>query len=438
MFRIQKTYQFILIAVLSVVAFQTTQAQWETRQYAAERLKGKEPRIDGRLNDPAWEQGFWDGNFVMREPYDGVPASQTSFFKILYDDNNLYVAFRLLDSLPELIERRLARRDAFEGDWVAIGIDSYSDKLTAFSFGVNAAGVKNDLVVSNEDEMDDTWDPVWESAVTIDSAGWYAEMRIPLTQLRFADKEEHEWGLQVMRWIFRNEEFDTWQPIPQSSSQWVSRFGRLTGIRGIKPKKEVELIPYVMARTDITEPEEGNPYRPGRTYSATAGIDGKIALTNNITMNFTLNPDFGQVEADPSEVNLTAFETFFPEKRPFFIEGANIYDYPVTMGDGDFASDNLFYSRRIGRRPASSADPEDGEYAKEPEFTRILAAAKVSGKTHNGWSVGMLESFTDEAHAKIGTRDYERTQVIEPATNYFNFRTQKDIIKGNTTAGGFA
>ena len=363
--RLLKSNISALVFVFSLCYFLPALAQQKT--YETKKVNSSAPVIDGAFDDEIWNSVEWEGDFVQREPYEGELPSQKTFFKILYDDNNLYVAIKAEDSVPDKIEKRLTRRDEFEGDWVAIGIDSYYDKLTAFSFAVNAAGVKNDLIVTNEDMMDDTWDPVWYVKTTIDSEGWNAEMKIPYTQLRFADKKEHVWGLQVMRQLFRKEEFSAWKHVPVESSRWVSMFGELHGINNIKPRKEVEIIPYVMGNVERFEEEEGNPFATGKKFGYSAGVDGKIAVTNDLTLNFTVNPDFGQVEADPSEVNLTAFETFFPEKRPFFIEGSNIFNYSITNGGGPMSQDNLFYSRRIGRRPHHDPDLEDNEYAKGNE-----------------------------------------------------------------------
>ncbi|MBN2174568.1 MAG: carbohydrate binding family 9 domain-containing protein [Bacteroidales bacterium] len=406
------------------------------RIYYTKKISDPPPLIDGIFNDNVWNIVDWSENFIQREPFEGIDPTQKTYFKIVYDDDNVYVAIKVLDSEPGKIEKRLTRRDEFEGDWVGIAFDSYYDRLTAFSFAVNAAGVKNDLIVTNDDQQDDTWDPVWYVKTSIDELGWYAEMKIPLTQMRFAKNESLVWGMQVMRWLFRQEEFSTWQYIPQESSRWVSRYGELHGISGIKPKREIELIPYVMGNTERYLKEEDNPFATGEEYGYSAGLDGKIAVTNDLTMNFTINPDFGQVEADPSEVNLTAFETFFEEKRPFFIEGSNIYDFQVTDGDSDLSLDNLFYSRRIGRRPHYEPELNDDEYIDAPESTRILGAFKLSGKTRNGWSVGVMESVTNKEQATID-KNGERSKIaIEPYTNYFNTRLQKDFGKGKTVVGG--
>jgi len=408
----------------------------QDRSYTTSLLQNEEIVIDGLIDEKSWDAVEWEGDFVQREPYEGEKPSQETAFKILYDDNNLYVAIRAFDTDIDGIEKRLTRRDQFAGDWIAIGIDSYFDKLTSFGFAVNAAGVKGDVIITNDDQLDDTWDPVWYVKTTTDSLGWIAEMRIPYTQLRFARKDEYVWGLQVMRQLFRKEEFSAWKHVPVESSRWTSMFGELHGIKGIKPKKEVEIIPYVMGSTERFEGENGNPFSTGRKNVFNAGVDGKIAVTNDLTLNFTVNPDFGQVEADPSEVNLTAFETFFPEKRPFFIEGNNIFNYSITDGDGPLSRDNLFYSRRIGRQPHHSPDLPDGQYSKQPEFTTILGAFKLSGKTRNGWSVGIMESLTQEEFATIDSEGQRSEESIEPMTNYFNTRIQKDLREGNTIVGG--
>ena len=388
------------------------------------------PVIDGIFNEAVWKRVQWEDNFTQREPYDGEPPTQQTRFKILYDDNNLYVAIQALDSVPEKIEKRLNRRDEWEGDWVGIHIDSYDDDLTGYAFFVTAAGVKCDAHISNEDYFDETWDPVWYTKTTIDDDGWNAEIKIPFTQLRFAAQEEHNWGVQAVRWIFRKEEFSSWQHVPMESSRWVSMFGELKGIKGIHPKKEVELIPYIMGNTERYQQENGNPFATGTEYGTAAGLDGKIAVTNDLTLNFTINPDFGQVEADPSEVNLTTFETFFPERRPFFIEGSNIYNYRITDGDGPLSQDNLFYSRRIGRRPQYEPDLNDNEYMDAPEYSRILGAFKLSGKTRKGWSVGIMESITNREYATIDAEGEKRKELIEPLTNYFNTRLQKRYQSG--------
>jgi hypothetical protein len=427
----------VIIFVATLVFFvniQNTIAQ--NRIYQTKKIDGKPPVIDGSVTEEAWEVVKWSADFIQRDPYENQAPSQPTAFKVLYDDNNLYIAIKAFDNQPEKIEKRLTRRDAFAGDWVGIGIDSYNDNLTGFGFTVNAAGVKSDGIVTNDNDFDDTWNPVWYVKVGADDEGWIAEMKIPLTQLRFSKKDKYVWGLEIMRQIFRKEEMSLWQMVPQNTHGWVSLWGELQGIENIKPIKEVEILPYAMLKYESSEKEDGNPFKTGSSWGYNTGLDAKIAVTNDLTLNMSINPDFGQVEADPSTVNLSAFELFFEEKRPFFVEGSNIFDYSLTDGDGPFSSDNLFYSRRIGRHPTYTPDIADDEYIKIPEFTTILGAAKLSGKTQNGWSVGILESLTKEEKATIDNEGLQREECIEPMTNFFNARLQKDLKQGNTSIGG--
>lgn len=421
-------------AILALAGLSSLHAQ--TRTCHAGRWAGDEPAIDGIISEEGWEGAIWENDFIQRNPYEGEDPSQQTTFKILYDNDNLYVAIRAFDSEPHLVERRMSRRDDIEGDRVGIEIDSYFDKRTSFNFTVNAAGVKKDAIITDDVNPDASWNPVWYVKVSTDSLGWVAEMKIPYSQLRFAKKNEYIWGLQVFRIIHRHDEYSAWQHIPVESSGWVSRYGLLEGIANILPKKEVELVPYVMANTESYMREEGNPFATGRDFGYSAGLDAKVAVTNDLTLNVSVNPDFGQVEADPSEVNLTGLETYFREKRPFFVEGSNIYSFNLTTGDGGMSRDNLFYSRRIGRSPHHCPGTEEGQYLDFPGSTRILGAAKLSGKTRNGWSIGILESVTNRETATIDSEGSRERIGVEPLTNYFNTRVQKDFNKGETIIGG--
>jgi hypothetical protein len=411
-----------------------------TKTYTTAAVHGEPPLIDGYLNDPAWNQVAWGGgDFRQRNPDKGKPATVQTKFKILYDAKNVYVVIRCYDPEPQKIVRRMSRRDSFEGDMVEINFDSYYDKRTAFSFTASVSGVKGDEYVSNNgDNWDSGWDPIWYLKTSIDAEGWVAEMRIPLSQLRFTDLPELTWGVNVMRIFFRNQERSQWQYIPPDAAGFVHLFGELKGIKGIKPQKQLEIQPYVVAKTETFEKEEGNPYVTGSSSAADFGLDAKIGITSDITLDLTVNPDFGQVEADPSQVNLTAFELFFQERRPFFLEGNNTLNFPVSP----FNSNNLFYSRRIGRSPQGSADTDESgsddveEYNKANTRTTILGAAKLTGKNKHGFSWGILESVTSKEFTEIDSLGYKRKQVIEPMTNYFVSRAQQDINKGNTIIGG--
>lgn len=397
------------------------------------------PQIDGLMNDSCWSKVPWGDDFVQTQPYENKAPSQKTVFKILYDDDNLYVFIRAFDTDPDKISRRISRRDNFDGDMVEINIDSYYDQQTAFSFTAMASGAKGDEAITQDgNDWDDSWNPVWYLKTSIDDKGWCAEMRIPFSQLRFGNKEEHIWGIQLMRHIFRLEERSTWQFIPKGSPGSVHLFGELHGIKNIKPKRQIELMPYTVARTERFAKEEGNPFMTGKKNAFSAGLDGKAAITNDLTLDFSINPDFGQVEADPSEVNLTAFETYFSERRPLFVEGKNIYQFQPsnTIVIHNMGADNLFYSRRIGRSPHYYPDLQDGEYADVPEATTILGAMKLSGKTKDGLSIGVLESLTSGEKATIDNSGVRRKEAVEPLTNYFVGRVQQDFDKGETTLGG--
>ncbi|NIM12066.1 MAG: hypothetical protein GTO45_08100 [Candidatus Aminicenantes bacterium] len=405
--------------------------------YTTKHVNPHLPVIDGKLDDLVWKEVPWESEFIQLEPYEGQKPSQQTAFKILYDERNLYVGIRAYDTEPGKIVRRLARRDNFDGDWVAVNIDSYHDLRTAFSFAVNAKGVKCDKAITEDgDNHDPSWDPIWYVKTSVDEKGWVAEMKIPFSQLRFPASEEQVWGFQCDRQLFRKQERSGWQYIPKDSPGVVHRFGELHGILGIKPKRRMEIVPYTVGKMERFQAEAGNPFSTGRLQNIVGGVDGKIGITSDLTLDFTINPDFGQVEADPSEVNLTTFETFFEEKRPFFIEGRNIMDFRLMLGDGDFSWDNLFYSRRIGRLPHHVPNTNDDEYLDMPTNTSILGALKLTGKTKSGLSIGILDSLTSKEEAEIDFLGERRRETVEPMTNYFVMRLQKDYNKGKTIIGG--
>jgi hypothetical protein len=434
-----KYIQFIFFVILLIFNILFGQPdQIEKRAYEALRTNPLAPKLDGKPDDSIWEKTRCGDSFIQIEPNEAKNPLEKTEFKICYDDQNLYVIIFAYDKEPQNIMSLISRRDDVgRSDLVGIILDTYFDQRTAFEFTVNPAGVKFDGVFSNDERhaVDETWDPVWEVVTNVTDSGWVAEMRIPFNQLRFPESKDQIWGMQVYRYIHRNQEFSAWQFIPQNASGFVSHFGYLQGISNITMPKRIELLPYTVSKLHKYEPEEDDPFSPGQNSALKAGIDGKIGLSGNMTMDFTINPDFGQVEADPSVVNLSAFETFFQEKRPFFIEGKNIFQFPLGIGDGDFARETLFYSRRIGRSPQHEPDLDDTEYMEFPEQTSILGAAKVSGKTSNGWSIGMLNALTAEEKSKIDSVGHRRVETVEPFTNYFVGRIQKDLNQGNTTFG---
>lgn len=411
----------------------------EKRTYRATPVNPHPPQIDGKLNEPIWQKAALAGDFVQYEPHEGQAPDQNTTFQIAFDPHNLYLAIRAHDTEPEKIVRRVARRDQGEdADLVSILIDSYFDKRTAFEFTVNVAGVKIDGIWADDgDSKDYSWDPVWYVATSLDSAGWTAEIRIPFNQLRFDNKkEEHVWGLEIGRYLHRKQEWSLWQPVPQESGGFVSQIGELHGLRGVSMPRRIELLPYSLGQVEFSRAEAGNPFADGREGKFAAGLDGKVGLSSDLTLDFTVNPDFGQVEADPSEVNLTAFETFFREKRPFFIEGKNIFNYNLGWGDGSFSRETLFYSRRIGRQPHHDPALNDHEYADIPHNTSIISAAKLTGKTRSGFSIALLDAVTAREYASIYQNGQTRSLEVEPLSNYFVGRLQKDYDRGNTSLGG--
>ena len=409
----------------------------EKKQYIATRITIP-PVINGVLDDEAWQSGTWAGGFTQNQPFSGRPETQRTEFKILFDDNNLYVAIKAYDTSPDSIVNRLTRRDEADGDLVGIIIDSFHDLRTGFLFGVSSAGVKYDQMFTNDGQNQDaSWDPNWWVETSVNKDGWVAEMKIPFSQVRFDKSSSDGWGLDVARILYRKNEQTFWQHIPREAPGLVHLFGELKGLEQIKPRKIFDVTPYGVAKTETFQAVPENPFQAtGKLSKLNGGIDAKIGLTNNMTMDLTINPDFGQVEADPSVVNLSAYETFFSEKRPFFIEGNNITNFGLGIGDGGVGNDNLFYSRRIGRTPQGYPDLKDGWFADIPTRTDILGAVKLTGKTKDGLSIGIVEAMTAQEKAEIDTIGGRKFATVEPLTNYFVGRIQKDINNGNTIIGG--
>ncbi len=410
----------------------------EKKKYFTKHLSS-EINLDGKLDDTAWNDVEWEGGFIQNRPNEGKSPSQNTQFKILYDDKNLYLGYKCLDAAPDSIIKRMSRRDEFPGDWVEVNIDSYHDLRTAFSFTISVSGVRGDEFISNNgNNWEGSWNPIWHAKTSIDDEGWYAEIAIPFSQLRFGNEEDKVWGIQVQRRLFRKEERDIWQYIPQKSGIWVSGFGELHGLKNIQPKKQIEVAPYTVAKVEKYQAEQGNPFATGTDQKITVGVDGKIALTSDLIIDYTVNPDFGQVEADPSQVRIDGFQNFFQERRPFFIESRNIFDYQLTGSEvgWDYDSDLLFYSRRIGGSPHGNVRGGDGVFTSLPTATPILGAAKLSGKTTKGWSIGLLESITKNVYAKIDDNGSRSKVLIEPLTNFLVGRLQKDFNGGQTVIGG--
>lgn len=390
------------------------------------------PVIDGYLDDLAWNTAHGGSDFIQRDPVEGAPASEKTVFKILYDDDNLYVSAMMFDANPDSIVARLARRDDLaESDFFAVGLDSYNDKQTAFVFLVLASGTKVDYLAYSDGKYEDySWDPVWEVQTRMLPDGWSAEMKIPLSQIRFTQGND-TWGVNAARKITRKQEETHWSLMSKSQDGFASQFGTMTGMADVMLPVLFEVLPYAVGSS------EHYPQKSDRIKSEkirpNAGVDIKYGVSSNFTLDATINPDFAQVEADPAVLNLTTFETFYPEQRPFFIEGTQIIRF-VTFG-GDFGP-GLFYSRRIGR-PISVRLPDDGEIiTDEPRSATILGAVKFSGKTESGTSVGVLSALTQEEEFSYrDTLGIYRTLRAEPSSSYNLVRVKQDFWN-NSTVGG--
>jgi len=401
------------------------------RTYQTHRISFTErPLIDGKLNDACWQVMEWSGNYLQWIPNEGAQPSQPTQLKILYDDKNIYVAIRAIDKEPEKIIRKAGRRDEFTGDMVGICFDSYHDRRTGFEFDVTAAGQKIDLLITNPSNIDNNWNAVWYVKTANEDSAWTAEFKIPLSQLRYSKDSVQVWGLHSWRWIDRFQQESDWEPQSSKGPGILYLFGELHGIHGLPRSRRFEMMPYTVAKLNTFQKEEANPFtNTGRRWGGKAGLDAKIGVTSNLTIDLTVNPDFGQVESDPSVMNLSAFETFYEEKRPFFLEGRNIFNF-------DLDNCSLFYSRRIGHVATYYPSLNDNEFMKYPDNTTILGAAKMSGKTAGGFSIGVLQSLTANDYASIDSLG-KRTRVnVEPLTNYALVRIQQDYKQGNTVLGG--
>ena len=386
-------------------------------------------RIDGRLDEPAWAAAPAYSRFTQIDPEEGRPARQRTDVRVLFDDEALYVGYRLHDTEPGRIIARLGRRDMSLGDsdWVGVMIDSYHDHRTAFGFDVNPAGVRRDEIKTITSD-DNSWDAVWEVATSIDAGGWVAEYRIPFSQLRFSTDSVQTWGIQFERIVGRTKEYSVSTFIPKRESGGVPRYGHLAGVRVPSGGSRVELLPYTATRAEYVEPG-ANPYRTRREYFGTAGLDLSYRVASNVTLNATVNPDFGQVEVDPAVVNLGVYETFFEEKRPFFLEGSEIFNF----GEGNTSGGQLFYSRRIGRAPTLFPDTDAAEFIPQ---TTILGAAKVSGKVA-GWSLGSLAALTARERIRFRTgAGGDTTMTAEPSAEYFVARARRELNDGGSLIGG--
>lgn len=396
--------------------------------------------IDARLEEAVWKLAQPATGFIQREPNPGLPASQKTEVRVLVDEAAIYIGARLFDAEPDSIAAQLGRRDDTDvyADYFHVAIDSYADRRTAFRFSITPSGVQTDAFHFADNNDDSNWDAVWESATSVDSTGWTAELRIPLSQLRFGSSRgvERRWGIQFAREIARRGEESYWSPTPPTQSGMVSRFGDLRGLEAIAPPARLEFLPY--ASTQLSRRASGidNPLVDATETNMRVGADVRYGLPGGFTLTGTINPDFGQVEADAAVVNLTAFETFFDERRPFFLEGGDIFRFGSVVTLRGIDSPQPFYSRRIGRRPRLSVQADDAVYTEEPSQTDILGAAKISGKSQSGWSLGLLGARTNREEAVFRRQDgTDGRATVEPQSDYFVGRLSRDFREGNTVLG---
>lgn len=416
----------------SIVPFE----QAYKRVYPILKLKDEKPVIDGRLDEDLWKsKGEWSDRFVQIIPYERAISQSPTYVKLFYDDKNIYVGVYCKDQFPEKMNRFIGNRDDNSlGDLVSIAFDTYHDYRAAPEFNVNLGGNKTDLIVTDKLAINKSWNAVWECKTHIDKADscWTAEFRIPFSQLRYNQfSEDGIWGLHVRRIIRRNNEVQNWSMIPLKNNGHVFSFGEMHGMDDLPKPKGIEFLPYVMGKYRNEPRIEGSPYQKGHAWNGNVGLDAKFALSD-FTLDMTINPDYGQVELDPSVMNLTAYETFYEEKRPFFLEGKHILDF--ASGN---ENDVMFYTRRIGASPSYQPQDIDNRqrFAENKENVPIIGALKLTGTNRKGVTIGVVQSVTARSSAQVWDNGKESKTVVEPLTNYTVARLQKNW-KGNTLLGG--
>ncbi len=414
----------LMVGLVVVPASMEGQASAKTAR--ATRIDGDTPHINGRMDEAVWETAVVISDFVQRSPDEGAAPREATAVYILYDDEALYIGARMASDDPESVAAPVTRRDGFSNaELLTVSLDTYLDRRTAYTFAVTSAGVRSDAyhASDNEHRTQRQFNPVWHAAARVDSAGWTAEMKIPYSQLRFNAADEQVWGLNMRRWTPEHHETDYWVLVPTSETGFVSRFGTLEGLVGISPSRHIELTPDLAGDATAVDRDPNDPF--GGVLGNRFGTDAKVGIGPNLTLDLTVNPDFGQVEADPAEVNLTAFETFFDERRPFFIEGNEL-----LSGTGP----DYYYSRRVGARPRGSAS---GDFVDRPDNTTIVGAAKLTGRLASGLSVGALASVTPREYARTyDMLDDEIQEVgVEPPTGFGVVRLQQEFGQTQSTAG---
>ena len=397
------------------------------------------PRIDGMLRDPEWQAAIPIDRFVQRDPDEFASPTQKTEVRVLYDERSLYVGARMYDSAPDSIVGCLVRRDyGIDSDGFWVDLDPCHDHRSGYYFALDPTGSFYDGILYNDSWEDNTWDGVWDGATSRDSLGWCAEFRIPFSQLRFQQQDSMVWGINFWRWLTRRHETSYLTFAPRNESGFVSRFAHLNGMQGVPAPRYIEILPYGRGKGHFRITDKNDPFAGNAEFDATAGVDVKASLGPNLALNATANPDFGQVEVDPAVVNLSDVETYFDEKRPFFIEGSRNFDFGIggasTQLNFNWPSTNYFYSRRIGRTPQGRLPLYD--YADLPEGTRILGAGKVTGALGGNWNIGSVHALTSREIAQIDLDGQQSDVTLEPATYYTVNRVQKEMQSGFRAIGG--
>ena len=435
----------LLFAFLLLVSFYSVYAgALDTLRLKNQNLKIYATRVtqpillDGKLDDSVWKNVSSIDSFVQRDPEEGVEPTQNTIIKIAYDDNALYIGARMYDTSPDSIVARLARKDFdTDSDALVVFLDPYNDKRSGYYFGISSAGTLYDGTLYNDEWDDDTWDGVWEGRAAIDGKGWSAELKIPFSQLKFQTVDKMIWGVNFRRDIARRNEKDYIVYTPRNESGFVSRFPDLLGISNIKSSSNIELVPYLTFKSQHLQHDAGDPFNDGSEQNFGLGVDLKMGIGTNLTLNGTINPDFGQVEIDPAVINLSDVETFFSEKRPFFIEGSSIFNFGYGGSRSNwgfnFSNPDFFYSRRIGRTPQGTAP--DADFNDYPDGTHILGAAKLTGKLGDTWNVGTIQSLTNREYVHQQTDGVKSKTEIEPLAYYGVFRAQNEIDEGRQGIG---
>jgi hypothetical protein len=428
----RRVFRYSFYAVFFFVLFSPLLGA-QDKQATAVRVASGSVRVDGRLDEQAWDQALPIIDFIQKEPIEGASPSEQMEVRVVYDNNAVYIGARMHNRSRIPIQAPLGRRDVVKdtAEYFMVSLDTYHDRRTAYAFGVSATGVRLDRYYPQDDEdsFDEGFDPVWQAKTSMGETDWTAELWIPFSQLRFNNETEQVWGLNIERSTPARNETDYWVAVPRTQKGWASRFGDLVGIEGVEPPKRIELMPFTVGGSTINSNRDPrNPFDDGKNLKNHTGADLKMGLGPNLTLQATVNPDFGQVDADPAEVNLTVMESAFAERRPFFAEDARFLTTSL-------AANNFYYSRRIGAAPTV---PVTGTFVDYPRTSTILGAAKLTGRLASGTSLGVLTAVTDDEFARVASLGSSKIESIKiaPKTSYGIFRVQQQFGRSGSTIGG--